>query len=184
MCSSILHLAFIAPVLASIALPLTALAEAPEANAAASQEHEFDGSELGRAASKRRRARIGVVLSAGGLSVGPCFLASAQCSTAPRTAAAMRATIELEPLWTKARRALSAADRVVIVGYSMPETDGYAMELITDGLRKGTRPSAEGYGAARWVVRSSRAWSRPSGPEQAAPDPIPARRGGGAFGSP
>ena len=45
-------------------------------------------------------------------------------------------TRELEPLWARAREAITDAGAVVIVGYSMPDTDGYAMELITAGLRK------------------------------------------------
>lgn len=74
MCSFILRLAVSALVLCSTALPLSALAEAPETTIDTTQEHEFDDSKLSRAASKRRRARIGVGFSAVGLSVGAILL--------------------------------------------------------------------------------------------------------------
>jgi hypothetical protein len=69
-----LRFAIIALVLASMALPHPALAEALEATTNASQKREFDDSELGRATSKRRRTRIGVGFSAVGLSIGAVLL--------------------------------------------------------------------------------------------------------------
>ena len=42
----------------------------------------------------------------------------------------------LKPLWNKARMAIETADAVVIVGYRMPDTDGHAMEMITNSIRK------------------------------------------------
>lgn len=74
MCSFILRFAIIALVLASTAPPHPALAGAPEASTVASQEGESDDSELGRAASQRRRTRIGVGFSAVGFSIGAVLL--------------------------------------------------------------------------------------------------------------
>jgi hypothetical protein len=56
---------------------------------------------------------------------------------APGGTKARFVAMHMEPLWARAVAALSEADRVIIVGYSFPDTDPYAQERLLPAFAKG-----------------------------------------------
>jgi hypothetical protein len=59
---------------------------------------------------------------------------------APGGTKARFVAMHLEPLWARAVAALTEAERVIIVGYSFPDTDPYAQDRLLPAFAKGEAP--------------------------------------------